>query len=353
MKHFFVLAFCLLAIFPSLAMNVGKTGEAVGFPYIIYNSTDGVYYGLIGEAKNLLGRDESFTLGGQVIPAGGNSANFILSFPDADDRHGKMFPLGFDLYGELGDKYLDRYYGLGGNTPSSGYTTFNNRYNKMTFKFTRPFTPKLLGEFDVYTSTNDPYSITQGLSPITPAIIADTNDYAGTSIKLLVDTRDQNLDPHTGLYFINNLDFGVRNCDYKKVGLDLRNYTNPINSSQVLASRFMVQQAFGDVIPLYEYPFLGGRDTLRGYTTGRWRDKAAALLNLEYRSPLFTDWIQGVLFYEAGKVGPVLTDIGLDRWPSDYGFGVHLILGDTMLVRGDFGFGSEGMNAYFFYGQAF
>jgi len=92
---------------------------------------------------------------------------------------------------------------------------------------------------------------------------------------------------------------------------------------------------------------------MRGYTMNRWRDKAVAQVTLEYRLPLYYKWLQTVAFYEAGKVGSSLSRIGTDNWNSDVGAGLRLILGDNFIVRGDFGFGSEGMNAYFFYNQAF
>lgn len=82
----------------------------------------------------------------------------------------------------------------------------------------------------------------------------------------------------------------------------------------------------------------------------RFRDESAALLNLEYRFPIY--WVfSGALFYEAGQVAPYLTEVG-NNWASDWGAGLRINFGNV-IVRGDFGFSHEGTNAYFFYDQAF
>jgi hemolysin activation/secretion protein len=118
----------------------------------------------------------------------------------------------------------------------------------------------------------------------------------------------------------------------------------------------MIAQASGKVIPLYEYPSLGGNNTMRGYTMNRWRDRSAALIDLEYRMPTPVPMLKGldtVIFFETGKVGGELTKLGLDNWSSDAGLGIHINFGGNVIVRADFGHGTEGTNAYFFYNQAF
>jgi outer membrane protein assembly factor BamA len=348
---------CLLLLImlaaPAGAFKVGQAGTVNGVPYVIYNSTYGLYYGVIGKAKNLLGREESLALSAFLISNGGSGANFVLALPDDDYRHGKMFPLGFDLAGVLGRTVAERYYGLGSGTPGSGYTTLDNVHNKLTFQFTRPFSARLLGEADLFVASNQFSNIVQGANPITAQIQAAASNYTGGTLKLAADTRDQSLDPHAGAYLIGQLDCGLSNCDYAKGTIDLRSYLTPFRPDQVLAARFQLAQAAGDTIPIYEYPFLGGKDTMRGYTMNRWRDRASVLVDLEYRFPLFYEWFQTAVFYETGKVGSALSGLGADNWVSDHGFGLHFILGGNVVVRGDLGFGQEGTNAYFFYNQAF
>lgn len=353
MKKALLVILALSLAFPAFAFRLGPTGTVNAVPYVIYNSTYGLYYGVIGKSKNFSGRQESLTLAAWLISNGGNGANFILSLPDDDYRHGKMFGLAFDLTGNLGRTISERYYGLGSATPGTGYTTADNVHNKLTFQFSRALSTTVLAEADFYVAANDFSNIIQGADPLTPQLQADARNYSGGSLKLTLDKRDQSLDPHAGVYLIGNMDFGLSSADYVKGGLDFRAYHTTFAPDQVLAGRLMLQQAGGSNIPLYEYPFLGGKDTMRGYTMNRWRDNSSALINLEYRFPLIWPWFQAVVFYEAGKVGDRLASLGLDNWAGDYGLGLHLNLGGNVIVRGDLGRGAEGDNVYFFYNQAF
>lgn len=337
----------------ALAFKVGETGKINGLPYTIYNSTYGLYYGVIGKGENLFARKESLTLSAWLITNGGKGTSFIFSLPDSSTRHGTMYPLAFDLNGMIANTISERYYGLGSESIKDGYTTFDNEHNKLFFQFSKSLSRKLIGEVDLFYATNSYSNIVQGNSPLSQAIQDVAKEYAGASLKLTVDGRDQVVDPHNGIYVIGNFDFSLRNCSYVKGGIDLRSYSTPFKPDQILASRLVLQQSTGSSIPIYELPSLGGNDTMRGYTMNRWRDSASALINIEYRFPVFKKWIQIVTFGEAGKVGSILPDIGLNNWVLDYGLGLHLNLGGSIIVRGDLGHGKEGSNVYFFYNQAF
>jgi hypothetical protein len=65
------------------------------------------------------------------------------------------------------------------------------------------------------------------------------------------------------------------------------------------------------------------------------------------------DRLSTAIFIEAGTVGETLAGMSLNKWHTGSGIGLHLKLTEDFVVRGDLGFGAEGMNAYFFYGQAF
>ena len=53
-------------------------------PYVIYNSTYGVEYGVIGKLKNYLGAEESIALSTVIIERGGSNNIFTASLPDAE-----------------------------------------------------------------------------------------------------------------------------------------------------------------------------------------------------------------------------------------------------------------------------
>ncbi|MFH1577355.1 MAG: BamA/TamA family outer membrane protein [Candidatus Margulisiibacteriota bacterium] len=353
MRKILVISLTVLLSFSTCAW--ADQSSVGGMPYVIYNSTYGLEYGLIGRAKNFLGRHESLTLASTLIENGGNVNNFTLSFPDQDFRHGKVYLLAVDLEGSLGTYISERYYGLGRNTPETNYTTFNNQHSRVSLSLSRAYQHNFVLNTALLIASNSFTNIKQGTNPLTQELQDNCRQYYAGSIGLTLDNRDKSMDPHAGNYVLTDFDFGIAAggspAKYSKLTVDLRRYDTPLNKDQVLASRVMLAQMTGDVIPVYEYASLGGRDTLRGYSVNRFRDRCSALLNLEYRFPIY--WVfSGAVFYETGKVTPLFTDIGLNDWASDLGAGLRINFGNV-IVRGDFGRSSEGTNAYFFYDQAF
>ena len=330
-------------------------GSIGGMPYVIYNSTYGAEYGVIGRIMNYLGYHESLTLAATWIENGGNINNFTLSFPDQDYRHGKVYDLAVDLEGAIGTYISERYYGLGSDTPGTNYTTCDNRHTRIEILFTRASQKNFSLAAGLLLAGNSFSNIKQGSNPLTQNLQEICAQYYAGSVSLNFDNRDKSMDPRAGNYILAGFDFGIAAAEspakYAKLTVDLRRYDTPFQKDQVLASRLMLSQMTGDVIPIYEYASLGGRDTLRGYTMERFRDTSAALINLEYRFPLF--WVfSGAVFCETGKVGPRLLELGLNDWASDLGAGLRINFGNV-IVRGDFGHSREGTNAYFFYDQAF
>ena len=85
-------------------------------------------------------------------------------------------------------------------------------------------------------------------------------------------------------------------------------------------------------------PTLGGARSLRGYHTFRYRDRAAVLLQAEYRWRI-NEFVTGALFYDTGAVGATLDDLG--RFERNYGIGLRA--GNRMgsAFRIDFAFGGR------------
>jgi outer membrane protein assembly factor BamA len=341
---------------PGLAVS---SREVSGLPFAINNGQYGLYFGLIGKVSDLAGKKESLTASLYFDRRGGNGVNFIFSVPDAAYRVGKEYDLAFDLKGSFGRTIDERYYGLGNDTAGDEYSTFNSNFGKYTVALSRTLNSKIIVEGDVFFANHRLYDIDENDGIMVTGEAEDScKDYSGVSVKLICDDRDNGTDPLSGSYAIFNADAGISPAEYFKAGIDLRNYCTPIEPDHVLASRLMINQMDGSVIPIYEYPSLGGNATMRGYGQDRWRDKSSALTELEYRIPTPIDafYLQGlrtVFFVEAGTVGETLASMGQNKWHLASGVGLHLKLTEDFMVRGDVGIGDEGGNVYFFYGQAF
>ncbi|MFW6347146.1 MAG: BamA/TamA family outer membrane protein [Cyclonatronaceae bacterium] len=93
-------------------------------------------------------------------------------------------------------------------------------------------------------------------------------------------------------------------------------------------------------IPFYENPSLGSSESLRGFSTDRFRDSGALLFTLEYRYPIW-DFSDIVLFVDEGQVFNHFSDISPHRFHASYGIGVHLISAAGLALRSEVAFSRE------------
>ena len=133
---------------------------------------------------------------------------------------------------------------------------------------------------------------------------------------------------------------GGADATFSAVNADLRQYIPFFNDTRVIALRaalWHTQPADGAGVPLYYQPVLGGGRALRGYREFRFRDRTAFVMQAEYRYQLFSG-ADGVVFYEAGTVGPSLGSLGSMK--TDYGLGVRFGSRDGIFMRIEAAFGT-------------
>lgn len=92
------------------------------------------------------------------------------------------------------------------------------------------------------------------------------------------------------------------------------------------------QTSGGEIVPFFLMPKLGGSDFLRGFRSYRFRDRNAMLLTGQYRWYV-QEYVDALLFYEAGQVAPDTSDFGLRSLERSYGFGVHFHTPATTVLR--------------------
>ena len=195
---------------------------------------------------------------------------------------------------------------------------------------------------------------------------SDQGWVTGIAYSRLIDTRDFPLDPSKGTYFEGEFELAPKlfggSRTFAKLLLDFRRYI-PQGKNTVFASRFMVGTAFGSV-PIFENFFVGGAETLRGYTIDRFVGRHMVVFNAELRRR-FRKELQGVLFVDIGDAfgGPNSLDLkaaqaGKPKRRDElklkvgYGFGIRFVT-PLGLLRFDFGFGEEGQRTHFSVGSAF
>ena len=121
-----------------------------------------------------------------------------------------------------------------------------------------------------------------------------------------------------------NRGLGGGNWEYVRYGADLQLFLGFPADARVLVLRALVDGVAGtyDDVPFVDLPRLGGATLLRGYQTGRFRDRVAVLASAEYSWAL-SGGLYGFTFLDAGRVQRSVTELSLDNSRVGFGGGIH------------------------------
>jgi len=179
---------------------------------------------------------------------------------------------------------------------------------------------------------------------------------SGIGLYLNWDTRDNIYFPSLGSYHQAYVLFFRRtfgsDFHFNKYVLDLRKYFTFL-ASQVLAIQGYFSFISGDP-PFQMMSLMGGQNNMRGYWTGRFRDKNLITVQAEYRIPLVKR-IGVVGFVGLGNVAERLSDFGRSDLKYSLGFGLRYAFNpkEKLNIRLDFGFTKEGSGFYVTATEAF
>jgi hypothetical protein len=98
-------------------------------------------------------------------------------------------------------------------------------------------------------------------------------------------------------------------------------------------------------VPFFLLPDLGGSD-LRGFDNYRFRNRHSMLLTAEYRW-YAQEFLDGAIFYDAGKAVPRRGDLDFTGLKSSYGAGIRLHGPRTTALRIDVARSREGTRLIF------
>jgi outer membrane protein assembly factor BamA len=108
-----------------------------------------------------------------------------------------------------------------------------------------------------------------------------------------------------------------------------------------------------DQVPYFLMPSLGSGSTLRGYKTGRFRDRHAVLTSAELRWLPNKFGLDMALFYDAGTVAARRADLRLDEMKTDWGIGARFHAFTSTFLRIEWATGSDGQKIVFASSAAF
>ncbi|OYZ00693.1 MAG: hypothetical protein B7Y37_09820 [Sphingobacteriia bacterium 28-36-52] len=248
--------------------------------------------------------------------------------------------------------YNDRFWGIGNNTVAE------NNYLAQDYSriFLESRTYRLLKNqwyIGLKLDYNDVYNVVNA-KPLTP----DQNDvpgiYGSKTIGLgpaiLYEGRDFPFSAHKGayaeVYFARNFSFKNNPYDFNTWFLDLRKYY-PLTTNSTLAFQLSSIHTTGNV-PLRELPKVGGSVLMRGYFTGRFRDRSFTALQAEYRFHIWR-WVYGAAFGSAGLIDDALSSYSTGNLLKAGGLGLRFLVNkkNRMFLRLDYARNSTAGGAYY------
>lgn len=254
--------------------------------------------------------------------------------------------------------FPDNFWGLGKHAPDSSKESYKFQqyyiYLHPQYKIGRNL---FLGVVYEYQRVFNTQYLKGGLFDRQNVLGRNGYQVSGLGLSFTYDTRNNAFSPDRGVmlqfYFDHFAPLFGSDYQYTNYVLDLRRFIR-VYKEQVLALQVFGSFNGGEV-PLRSLAYLGGANSMRGYYAGRYRDKNAAVVQAEYRVPLF--WrIGAVGFGDIGNVGPELKDINFQHFKYSYGGGLRVALNqkEKLNLRLDYGLAKgRSQGFYLQIGEAF
>jgi len=187
----------------------------------------------------------------------------------------------------------------------------------------------------------------------------------GLGVAFEHDSRDFPSNAYDGWYLGGNImffkDWFRSEAQYFNVEITYMQYKKIMRERSTLAWRLKTIYTSGAFIPWTNMAMIGGKDDLRGYTLGRFRDKQLIDGIVEYRYMFKRKRLnkQGnynsrwgfVVWVGAGSVAPKI--IELSHWLPNGGLGARFEIHDRMNIRVDGGIGKKEHGFYITFKEAF
>lgn len=253
------------------------------------------------------------------------------------------------------------YYGVGPNAAEDYPATIDANYFIARQRVLRKIAPDLfLGpqvDYQILFNTHVQHHKDDPIKDFPPGSSGSSNLGLGGAI--VYDNRHNVLNVRKGLFAELGLlaysdRFGSR-YNFTGINADVRSY-QPINRRSVLALQ-LISNFYNGNVPFNQMALMGGETIMRGYYSGRYRDKNMIAGQAEYRIlPFsFSKRVGATVFAGTAVVAPGIGSLRLDNLKLAGGAGLRYLLfpKKDIFVRLDIGVTKEGVGFYFFTGEAF
>ena len=245
------------------------------------------------------------------------------------------------------------FYGIGNNTAETGET-----YTQQAYAFSLTVLRRVASNLYAGVTADYQHHDTRDVQPggllEQELALTDANQLGGLGLVVEYDSRDSEFFPRRGSYHqLTAYRFfsGMGDAAFTQYQVDARRYLSPAQD-HILALQLYLAATNGDV-PYFRLPMLGGANLLRGIYKGRFRDKALAALQVEYRRKLWRK-LYLVVFAGTGLVAPEISDFRFNGLKYSMGAGLrYRVAGQGVNLRLDFGYGEGDGQVYFGVMEAF
>lgn len=181
---------------------------------------------------------------------------------------------------------------------------------------------------------------------------------SGLGASITYDNRNNAFSPDKGSFFELTAKYYMpaigSDFTYSNIIQDIRQYI-PVGKKNVVALQLYNFMNLGNEIPLRSLGVLGGDNCMRGYYSGRFRDKQMMALQAEWRMPVYKRF--GIVaFGSTGDVAEKVMDYNLRDLKYAWGGGIRFALNqkERLNLRLDYGFTSnKGQGFYLQLAEAF
>jgi hypothetical protein len=254
------------------------------------------------------------------------------------------------------------YHGVGPTSPREPVALVNNHLVQIKERVLREVHRSIYAGVELdYQRASSVNFIPQGEPLVNLPAGATGSANLGLGLGLLYDNRHNILNVRDGFFsevaFLSYRDRWGSDFNFNTVLSDTR-FFRPIRKRNVLAAQLLGQFTVGQA-PFNQLALIGGESMLRGYYSGRYRDRNLVAAQVEYRMlplPLgFTKRWGAAVFAAAGNVFNRASEITLDRTHWSAGGGVRFLIfpKKDIYTRLDVAFTPEGRGVYIYIGEAF
>jgi hypothetical protein len=245
------------------------------------------------------------------------------------------------------------YFGLGAENDEGDRANYRLRQATFGGQVTaRPRRPWVLGAalaaeiYDLDGGKGSEPSIEQAYAPTNVPGLGLSPTYAHTTLLAGYDWRPAAGYARRG----GNYELAYHRFDrgggyaFDRLDVDVVQHVPLLRETYVLSGHARLQSTLGgDGVPYFLLPALGGGRTLRAYSSWRFRDRHALLMQGEFRWAPNLHGLDMALFWDGGTVAPELSQLSAGRFRHDVGIGLRVHTPSATpirveLTKGDAGF---------------